>query len=189
VNIQDNLDDRALIELSIKRDSEAFETLYLRHMEKIFRYVFFRVGDRVLAEEMTEEVFVKAWEALSGFKLGQNPFTCWLYRIAHNLIVDRYRKRSPIAISEEELSLRSDTAELPERIVGRKQEWEMLSHAIKQLDNLDQQVIVLRFMEGLSHREIAPIIGKSPTASRVIQHRALRTLRVLLSQKGIANVS
>jgi RNA polymerase sigma-70 factor (ECF subfamily) len=188
VNEQFAMNDRALIELSIKGDSEAFETLYLRYMEKIYRYIYFRVGDRVQAEEMTDEVFVKAWEALSGFKLGQNPFACWLYRIAHNLIIDQYRKRNPVSVSEEELSLRSDPSQLPERIIGRKQELEMLSGAIRQLDQLDQQVIILRFMEGLSHREIASIIGKSQTASRVIQHRALKTLRFLLSRRGMINV-
>ncbi|OGO21036.1 MAG: hypothetical protein A2Z14_12775 [Chloroflexi bacterium RBG_16_48_8] len=188
VNRQDDPKDRALIELAIEGDSEAFETLYLRHLEKIYRYIYFRVGDEAQAEDMAEEVFVKTWEALPNFKLGQNPFTSWLYRIAHNLLVDQYRRRNPVSISEEELARHSDSSELPERIVGRKQEWEMLAKAVRQLDSLDQQVILLRFVEGLSHREIAAIIGKSQTASRVIQHRALKTLRALLSRRGIVNV-
>ncbi len=188
MNRRDDPKDRALIQLSIEGDSEAFETLYLRYLEKIYRYIYFRVGDEAQAEDMTEEVFVRAWEALPKFQLGKSRFTSWLYTIAHNLLVDHYRRRNPVSISADDLARYADPSELPERIVGRKQEFEVLAKSIMQLDDLEQQVLLLRFVEGLSHREIAAIIGKSQTASRVIQHRALKALRALLARRGIANV-
>jgi RNA polymerase sigma-70 factor (ECF subfamily) len=188
VNRRDDPNERALIQLSIKGDSEAFETLYLRHLEKIYRYIYFRVGDEVQAEDMTEEVFVRAWEALPNYKLGESRFTSWLYTIAHNLLVDHYRRRNPAQISSDDLARYADPGDLPERIIGQKQEFEVLAKSIMQLDELEQQVLLLRFVEGLSHREIAAIIGKSQTASRVIQHRALKALRALLVRRGITNV-
>jgi RNA polymerase sigma-70 factor (ECF subfamily) len=180
--------ERALLKASIEGNAEAFEALYLQYMEKIYRYLFFRVGDQAQAEDMTEEVFIRAWEALPKYELGKHPFSSWLYRIAHNLLVDHYRRRNPTTISTEDLARFSDPNQLPERIIGRQQENEALAKAIMQLDEMEQQVLLLRFVEGLSHREIGSIIGKSATASRVIQHRALKALRLILSHKGFANV-
>jgi len=180
--------ERALIRSSMDGDSEAFEALYLHYMDRIYRYIFFRVGDEGQAEDMTEEVFVRAWEALPKYRLGESRFTSWLYTIAHNLLVDHYRRRNPTSISTEDLDHFADPKDLPERVVSRKQEFEVLAKSIMKLDDLEQQVLLLRFVEGLSHREIADIIGTSQTASRVIQHRALKALRALLVRRGITNV-
>jgi RNA polymerase sigma-70 factor (ECF subfamily) len=179
--------ERALIRASIEGDSEAFEALYLHYMERIYRYIYFRVGDEAQAEDMTEDVFVRAWESLPKFRLGKSHFTSWLYTIAHNLLVDHYRRRNPVQISHEDLARFSDPGDLPERVISRKQEFEILTKSIQQLDDLDQEVLLLRFVEGLSHREIAAIIGKSQSASRVIQHRALKALRMIMVRKGIRN--
>jgi RNA polymerase sigma-70 factor (ECF subfamily) len=184
----DDSSDRALIQRSIHGDSEAFETLYLRHLERIYRYIYFRIGDEAQAEDMTEEVLVRAWESLPKYQIGESRFTSWLYTIAHNLLVDHYRRRNPIQISPDDLAHYADPGELPERIVGRKQECEILTQSIMQLEDLEQQVLLLRFVEGLSHREIASIIGINQTTSRVIQHRALKALRVHLKHRGITNV-
>ena len=184
----DTRQERALIQSSIEGDSKAFEALYLHYMERIYRYIFFRVGDEAQAEDMAEEVFVRVWEALPKYKLGESRFTNWLYTIAHNLIVDHYRRRNPTPISTDDLARHADPRDLPEQIVGRKQEFEVIAHSIMQLEDLEQQVLILRFVEGLSHREIAKIIDKSRTASRVIQHRALKTLRILLKRRGITDV-
>src|SRR5258706_16230263 len=84
-----------LIRQAVKGDGEAFGLLYARHLDAIYRYVRFRIGNEADAEDMTEEVFVKAWEALPGYRIGEHPFTSWLYRIAHNVTVDYHRKRQP----------------------------------------------------------------------------------------------
>lgn len=188
MNRREDPNDRALIQRSIQGDSEAFESLYLRHLNRIFRYIYYRVGDEAQAEDMTEEVFVRAWKALPKYKLGESCFTSWLYTIAHNLLVDHYRRKNPAHISSDDLVRYADPGDLPERIVGQKQEFEVLAKSIMQLDEVEQQVLLLRFVEGLSHREIVAIIGKSQTTSRVIQHRALKTLRAILARRGIKNV-
>jgi RNA polymerase sigma-70 factor (ECF subfamily) len=177
----------ALVTASINGDAEAFEALYLRYMNPIYRYFYFRVGDALQAEDMTEEVFVKAWEALPRYKHKQQPFYGWLYRIAHNLLVDFYRKRNPLPLSENMLALQRDKKELPEGELRRKQEIEQLVWAVQQLSDIEQQVVLLRFVEGLPHREIASIIGKSLVASRVIQHRAIKALRTILANEEVRN--
>ena len=101
----------ALIQASIEGDGKSFETLYVRYMEAIYRYIFFRVGDEAQAEDLTEETFVRAWEALPKYQHRKHPFSSWLYRIAHNLIVDHYRKRKSVPISNGLMRTYSDPAD------------------------------------------------------------------------------
>lgn len=175
------LDDHALVKRAVRGDGDAFGMLYERHLDAIYRYIHFRVGDELHAEDMTEEVFVKAWEALPRYKAGQHPFTSWLYRIAHNLVVDHHRKRQTPTLPTADLERAPDGAALPEALLVKGQTSEDLACAVQQLDEEAQQVVILRFVEGLSHREVAHIIGKSESASRVIQHRALTALHALLT--------
>lgn len=174
-------DDGTLIKQAVSGSSEAFGVLYVRHMDAIYRYIFFRVNEEAEAEDLTEEVFIRAWEALPNYQQGQFPFTSWLYRIAHNLVIDHHRKRKADPLPDLELhhsgSKRSNEDNVLERLDSA-----MLVDALKQLDTEEQQVVILRFIEGLSHREVADAIGKSEGASRIIQHRALAALQKYLSK-------
>lgn len=161
---------------AIKGDAEAFGALYTEHLDAIYRYIYFRVGDSVEAEDLTEEVFVKAWEALPGYKVMQYPFKSWLYRIAHNLVVDYHRKRRPLLLPDLDLHGSSTPPSATEDIIERRHNAKVLAAAIQKLGEEEQQVIILRFVEGLSHQEVAEVIGKSQAASRIIQHRALARL-------------
>jgi RNA polymerase sigma-70 factor (ECF subfamily) len=174
---QDSINNETnLVVQAIDGDGDAFGVLYTHYQDAIYRYIFVRVGNTAEAEDLTEDVFVRAWEALPNYRPTQHPFKSWLYRIAHNLIVDHHRKRKPVDLADEELHDRPATIPLPEEIIENGQEAHVLAMAIQQLTEEEQQVIVLRFVEGLSHQEVADVIGKSEGASRVIQHRALLTL-------------
>jgi RNA polymerase sigma-70 factor (ECF subfamily) len=169
--------ERNLVSHAVKGDQHAFGTLYEMHLDAIYRYVYLRVGEAALAEDMTEEVFVKAWEALPGFRPMKSPFTSWLYRIAHNLVVDHYRRESRVGVAAElNPEAQPDLALSPEDILVEQENIAALAAAIKQLSDEEQQVIVLRFVEGMPHLQVAEVIGKSAAASRVIQHRALTAL-------------
>lgn len=170
-----------LVVRAINGDSDAFSILYGYYQDAIYRYIFVRVGNALEAEDLTEDVFVRAWEALPHYHLTQHPFKSWLYRIAHNLIVDHHRKRKPVGLIDEELQPNTAAVSLPEEIVELNQESHVLAAAIRQLGEEEQLVVVLRFVEGLSHREVAEVIGKSEAASRVIQHRALLALNRYLT--------
>jgi len=169
-----------LVALAIKGDGEAFGTLYLRHLDSIYRYIYFRIGDTAEAEDLTEEVFARAWEALPGYQPREYRFISWLYRIAHNLTVDHHRRLKPALLDNVDENPEAVTRHSPEKIVEETQSLEKLSAAIQELNDDEQQVITLRYIEGLSHEEVAAIIGKSNEASRVIQHRALARLSRLL---------
>src|SRR3989304_4728910 len=173
-------DEEALVRRSVAGDSEAYGRLNERHLDALFPYIFFRVSEAELAEELTEEVFVRAWEALPKYRKGKDPFSSWLYRIAHNLVVDHYRRRKPTVLPNEELERTANPDGLPEEQVAYQEEMKSLSWAIQLLDELEQRVVILRFVDGLSHAQVSALIGKSEAACRVIQHRALANLRRFL---------
>lgn len=175
-----------LVECAVAGDANAFGELYLLHMDAIYRYVYYRVGETSDAEDLTEQVFLKAWEALPGYKQRGNPFTSWLYRIAHNAVVDHHRRQKPTVTmsSPEQVDWEGEQPTSLERVVEaviKAEEATALAAAIAQLPEEQQQVIILRFVEGLRHAEVARVVGKSEGACRVIQHRALTALNQLLS--------
>lgn len=172
--------DADLIAQAKAGSREAFGDLYERHLAAIYRYVFCRAGDARDAEDLTEAVFVKAWEALDRYRPTEAPFTAWLYRIAHNLLIDAHRTRKPMEPLAEHYP---DTAYGPEREAVARERAAVVHEALSRLEPVQQQVLSLRFLADLSHTETARIIGKTEGAVRVIQHRALAMLRYLLAEK------
>jgi RNA polymerase sigma-70 factor (ECF subfamily) len=88
-------EESRLVLRAVQRDSAAFGLLYESHLDRIYRYIFYRVGSTGEAEDLTEIVFLKAWEAIDRYQPRGVPFVAWLYRLAHNLVVDSYRSRRP----------------------------------------------------------------------------------------------
>jgi len=170
-----------LIARAVQGDADAFGDLYERYLARIYRYAFYRVNDVAEAEDLTEVVFLKAWEALGNYRLQDVPFGAWLYRIAHNVIIDRHRTYKATLPLEDQLILR-DAASGPEDQLDWRETLESVAHALSQLSPLQQQVLTLRFISGLSHAETALVLDKSEEAVRVLQHRALYALRELLAK-------
>lgn len=180
--------EAALVEHAIAGDGDAFGELYLMHLDAIYRYVYFRVGGALDAEDLTEQVFLQAWKALPEYEPRSARFSSWLYRIAHNVIVDYYRSHRPLMTMEhvenqghmDAIDVCSEPkASLVDQVI-KDEEDAALAAAIAQLPEDQQQVIVLRFIEGHSHAYVAQLLNKSEGACRVIQHRALAALNKLL---------
>lgn len=170
-----------LVTLAIAGDAEAFGDLYERYLTPIFQYIYYRVSNHAEAEDLTEIVFLKAWEALPGYRLGKAPFQAWLYRIAHNIVIDHYRTRKEqVAIDEQPLA--AGEAYLPESQAIELEQSNRLLAAVAQLDEAYQEVLTLRFLNELSHAEVAEIMDRSEGAVRVLQHRALNALRDCLAE-------
>lgn len=169
-------DEGALVQQAINGDQDAFEILYNQYLEPIYRYVYFRVEDEKEAEDLTEEVFIRAWEGLPRYQHGKYRFVSWVYRIAHNLLVDYRRKRKPIRLSDEHLKHMSSPDSSTEDEAAHSYNVGLVQQAVEKLTEEERQVVLLRFIEGLTHLEISAIIGKSEGACRVIQHRALTNL-------------
>jgi len=175
-----NLD--ALIARACRGDANAFGDLYEHYLTAIYRYVFYRVGDVAEAEDLTETVFLKAWEALDKYEVREVPFSAWLYRIAHNVIIDRHRTHKPAVSLESVLPLPDETSG-PEDQLDALENIETLAHALSQLSADYQQVLTLRFISGLSHAETGRVLNRSEEAVRVLQYRALNALRQVLNRK------
>jgi RNA polymerase sigma-70 factor, ECF subfamily len=175
--------EKTLIQQAIAGEAAAFGELYSLYLDAIYRYIFFRVGERQDAEDLTEIVFLKAWEALPGYKDVGNPLSSWLYRIAHNIVVDFHRQLKPF-IPESDAGLTEDREDESVNTLGEvieDEELNELARAISQLTSEQQHVIILRFIEGFSHTEISKVIGKNEGTCRMIQHRGLVALNKLLN--------
>lgn len=170
--------DKLLVFKAKGGDKEAFGKLYLKHLDSIYRYIFFRVNqDREQAEDLTETVFFKAWEKLDSFDEQGIGFRAWIYKIAHNLVIDHYRdSKHKVEFSE----AIPDESQNVEEKVFQESESKNLLKAIKQLSEEQREIITMKFIEGMSNREICKIINKSENAVRALQYRALKTLRGIL---------
>jgi len=172
-----------LVQRAIGHDAEAFGRLYDMHVDRVYRHIYYRVGNEADAEDLTQQVFFKAWQAIGKYKKMASPFVAWLMTISHNLVVDFYRTRKDRAYLEVEI-LADDSAPSPERATEASFEQQRLRRAILQLGSDEQQVVILRFMEGFEFAEIASLMKKKEGNVRVILHRALVKLRNILEKEG-----
>ena len=170
------LDEGTLIKRAIKRDREAFGALYDRHVSRVYRHIYFMVGNPPEAEDLTAQAFLQAWQAIERYQIRGAPFVSWLMRIAHNLGVSHLRSRKPSTELPETLVDRSRDGN-PDDVLQRQADRDRVREAILRLREEHRRVIILRFVEDLAYREVAEIVGKSVPAVRVIQHRALNALR------------
>jgi len=175
-------DDSQLVAKAISRDPEAFGRLYDMYVDRVYRHVYYRVGNVADAEDLTQQVFLKAWQAIDRYKKMASPFLAWLMTISHNLVVDFYRTRKERTYLEAEVMV-ADSASSPERIAEARFEQQRLRRAILQLRGDEQQVVLLRFIEGFQFKEIASLLNKSEGATRVILHRSLVKLRHILERE------
>lgn len=172
-------EERNLIERAKKRDHSAYVQLYESYVSKIYRYVYIKVGNAADAEDITAQVFVNAWEAIGRYKITQIPFIAWLYRIAHNLVIDFYRTVRYDESIDEMPALEEPSPDLA-GLVQRQFTAAVLSDALRRITLAQQQVLLLRFVEGYSTIEVARIMQRNPGAVRTLQHRALVALDALL---------
>ncbi len=174
--------ERTLLERARQYDEAALGELYDRYAPRIYAYIYRRVGDAYLAEDLTGDVFVRMIQAVQAEHLWHTSFQAWLYRIAHNLVVDYYRRRPPV--TELELDERLVAAEDdPASAVAERLSHRSLRAAISRLTSDQQQVLALRFGEGMKAREAAEVMNKSTGAIEALQHRALATLRRVLERE------
>lgn len=179
-----NSGDADLVRRAQDGDVNAFGELYDRHHRRIFRYIWGRVRDEQVTEDLTGEVFTRMVVSLPGYRVTGVPFQVWLCRIAHNLVVDHYRKRDrrvlvPLDHAEGLSMERSD----PATIVEERLTVERVKGALARLDSSQQEVVVLRFLAGLSLKEAASTLGKTVAAVKSLQHRGLAALRVVLVER------
>lgn len=174
--------ERTLLERAKQYDEAALGELYDHYAPRIYAYVYRRVGNAHLAEDLTGDVFVRVIQAIQSERFWHTSFQAWLYRIAHNLVVDHYRRQPPTA--ELELDERVVAAEDdPASAVAERLSHQRLCAAIGRLTPGQQQVLALRFGEGMTARKAAEVMGKSTGAIEALQHRALAALHRVLKEE------
>ena len=157
-------------------DPQALGRLYDEHAPAIYAYLYRRIGSAQEAEELTGDVFVRLLETLRSDGLGRAPLRAWLYRVAHNLAVDHLRRGRPDPWPDEALQAAAGAEPSPEELLSGNG----LASALAALTADQQQVLALRFGEGLTAPAVAEIVDKSVGAVVALQHRALAALRRLL---------
>ena len=175
--------ERQLVLQAQDGNSEAFGQLYDAYMERIYRFVYFRVEDQQTAEDITSQVFLKAWNNLDRFSFNRTPYLAWLYTIAHNAVIDHYRTRKvTTALDDVQLS-QQDHAEAVENDIDLSAEMRLVKEALQLLTDDQQKVLTLKFIEGMSNHEIASHLGKREGAIRALQMRGLQALAKQLEEK------
>jgi RNA polymerase sigma-70 factor (ECF subfamily) len=176
-----DVDDVQLLKIAQDGEAEAFGELYERHAQAVFRYLYAHLNDRLDAEDLTEEVFLRVWRTLSAYTEQGVPFLAYLFRIAHNALIDFYRRsaRSGPQMSLETNPL-TDFRPDPGDQAMFNLEHQEVRRTLEQLREDYRTVLILRFLSDLSPGETAHVMERTEGAVRILQHRALAALRNLL---------
>jgi len=181
-------EQRELIRRAKECDLSAFARLYEHYYQDIYNYIRYRVPNTPVAEDLASEVFLKALESIDSFTFRGLPLSVWLFRIARNLMVDYFRSRP----SRPDLPLREELLPAeggPSDVFERKLTQQQLTRGLSHLTGDQQEVIILKFVDGLSNTEAAQILGKSEGAIKSLQHRALNSLNRILEVDQTSEVS
>jgi RNA polymerase sigma-70 factor (ECF subfamily) len=177
-----SIDIDNLVEKAGHGDGEAFGKLYDMHVDRVYRHIYYRTSNTVVAEDLTQQTFIKAWQAIGRYKKKGSPFLGWLIKIGHNLVIDYYRSRK----TGEDIdfdTVVSAAENNPEYIAESHYDRVRIQRAIGKLKGDQQQVVLMRFIEDFSFAEIAAVLGKREGAVRVILHRGLAKLREILEKE------
>jgi RNA polymerase sigma-70 factor (ECF subfamily) len=179
----EEMDEAQLIERA-KTDPEAFGQLYELYVEKIYNYIYYRLGNHHDAEDLTAKVFYRALNHIAHYNNKGAPFAAWLYRIAHNLVVNWRRdqsRRQTVGLEDVDLAA-SDRQDSPQHAAEQADERELLLAAMQRLPRERQELLVMKFVERMSNAEIGQVLGRSEGAIKSLYHRTLVSLKEILTE-------
>jgi RNA polymerase sigma-70 factor (ECF subfamily) len=181
-----NPEDEVELVARAKTDAAAFGVLYERYVGKIYNYIYYRMGDRHEAEDLTARTFQRAMAHVGRYDERGLPFSAWLYRIAHNLVANWHRDRGRRQIlGLDEVTLVGHSRERPESVAEASEERERLLTVIRRLPAERQQLLILKFVERMPNADIGKIMGRSEGAIKSLYHRTLLALR---DELGLGNI-
>jgi len=177
-------EEARLVDQAKSGDPEAFAKLYDAYVERVSRYIYFRVSEERDMEDLVSQVFLKAWEHLDRYKMGSSPFVAWLYTIARNLVIDHYRTKKNTLSLEEARAFPSDM-EMPDEEAQMHFDLEAMRDSLQVLSKDQQQVLILKYIAGLPNESIAKVMNKPEGTIRGLQMRALQTLARYMKEKEL----
>jgi RNA polymerase sigma-70 factor (ECF subfamily) len=170
-----------LVERAQAGEAESFGRLYDQYADTVYRYIYYRVGARPLAEDLTSETFLRALRRINTFTWQGRDFGAWLVTIARNLVADHFKSsRFRLEITTGEMLDANEVERSPEESVLESLSNAALLDAVRMLNPQQQECVTLRFLQGLSVAETACVMGKNEGAIKTLQYRAIRTLARLL---------
>jgi RNA polymerase sigma-70 factor (ECF subfamily) len=170
-----------LVTLAQSGDGDAFGQLYDRYVDTVYRFVYFRVNDRTLAEDFTSETFLRALRRIGTISYQGRDIGAWFVTIARNIILDHVKSaRNRLEITTADTLERDDRAPSPESEVIDALTSDRLMAAVRQLGEEQRECVMLRFIQGFSVSETAAVMGKNDGAVKALQHRAVRKLADLV---------
>jgi RNA polymerase sigma-70 factor, ECF subfamily len=178
------LEEARLVDQAKSGNPEAFARLYDAYVERVSRYIYFRVAEDCEMEDLVSQVFLKAWENLDRYKMGGSPFIAWLYTIARNLVIDHYRTKKNTLPLEEVIALPSDI-EMPDEEAQMHFDLEAMRDALQALSKDQQQALILKYIAGLPNDSIARVMNKQEGTVRGLQMRGLQTLARYMKEKEL----
>ncbi len=175
-------DEATLVQRAATSDPEAIGALYDMYAPKIYTYIYHRTSDPIAAEDLTGQVFLRMIESVRAGRGWRTSFSGWLYRIAHNLVVDLYRKRGQVSYTtiEDAPNIPAGDGD-PFKHAAARLDSDVLFRAINQLTEEQAQVVTLRFLEGYSITEVATIMEKTDGAIKALQYRGVASLRRIMN--------
>jgi RNA polymerase sigma-70 factor (ECF subfamily) len=170
-----------LVERAQSGEAEAFGCLYDHYSDTVYRYIYYRVGGRATAEDLTSETFLRALRRIGTFTWQGRDFGAWLVTIARNLVADHFKSsRFRLEVTTGEMLDANEVERSPEESVLESLANSALLEAVRKLNPQQQECVTLRFLQGLSVAETARVMGKNEGAIKTLQYRAVRTLARLL---------
>jgi RNA polymerase sigma-70 factor, ECF subfamily len=184
---KDNFQAFELMRRAISGDRDAFGLLYEHYFSPIYRYIYFRVQNKSVAEDITQAVFLKVFEKLPSYRDLQRPPLAYLFTIARNKVIDHWRKNKRLELFAEDnnLNLMPDTGNEPDKIIFRTSAVQELSQALENIPPEQRDVIIYKYLNELSYSEIAKLLKKKEEAIRQLASRGLKSLRQYFAAKKI----
>jgi RNA polymerase sigma-70 factor (ECF subfamily) len=176
VKDENGSDSDSVLIAQAKEDPEAFGLLYERYVDRIYRYVYYRTGNRKDAEDLTAKTFYL--KGLPRYEDRGAPFAAWLYRIAHNAVANWHRNRSrhPV-VALDAIAPPREERPSPQRLIEAGEEQNFLLDAVRRLNPDRQELLILKFVEGMTNAEIGDVMGRTEGAIKSLYHRTLVALR------------
>jgi RNA polymerase sigma-70 factor (ECF subfamily) len=172
-----------LVERAQGGEAEAFGRLYDQYSDTVYRYIYYRVGGKATAEDLTSETFLRALRRIGTFTWQGRDFGAWLVTIARNLVADHFKSsRFRLEVTTGEMLDANEVERSPEDSVLESLSNAALLDAVRRLNPQQQECVTLRFLQGLSVAETARVMGKNEGAIKTLQYRAVRTLARLLPE-------
>lgn len=175
-------DDEQLVAEVQAGDTAQFGVLYDRYIGAMYRFLYVRTGHKETAEELTSDVFFRALDRIHGFRPRRGGFRAWLYAIARHRVIDHYRRKRPVLSLDDAMEIPGTEAS-SEAALDIKLRLERARELMRKLSPAEQEVLLLHAWEGLAHKEIAKVIGKSESAVKKMFSRAVQKLHLFMYEE------